>query len=113
MSFVVGGRARLVIDDGPFAGVEAECDAITGWPVYAATLALVAAYSHAEGEALIGPIKKLYEFVEPNARLTWNLVDPRGPVPPTVGGMLRLPVPLMFQLIDLWTETYAESTPEE
>lgn len=110
MAFQVGERASLVIDDGPWTGVTCDVDTIDSLPTYQLTLFLADTYAKAEG---MGPglaaLRALYEHFASLARPVWNVVNPRGPVPPTVAGMLVIPIPLVIALIDLWTETYEVS----
>lgn len=50
----------------------------------------------------------MYELYLSEARPQWNLVDQRGPVPTTLSGMLRQPVPLMHKLYAMWLATYPD-----
>ena len=108
--FRIGDRATLVIDEGPWSGVSCQVDTIDSLPMYQLTLSLAVAYNEAEG---MGPglaaLRSLYEHLERVGRPVWNVTNQRGPVPPTVGGMLLVPVPLVIALIDLWTDTYEVS----
>ena len=114
MAFIIGSRARLIVDDGDYAGVEAEFETINAFPVYYLVVGAAAAYAEAEGAAAeLEALNRLYELAADLGRPVWNITDPHGPIPATPTGMLRVPVPLMLQLVDLWTETFIQETPTE
>jgi hypothetical protein len=107
VSFVLGRRAVLEVEDGPYFGVSCEIDAIDSDAVLYMVVSLANAYGAAEGAAAeVAALRALYSFIESVGRPVWNLVDPKGPIPPDENGMLRVRTALMLRLVNLWTETY-------
>ena len=106
MPFVIGGRATLAIEDGPFAGVSCEVDTVNSTPIQFMALNRATAVSLADGGAeSVNALRELYDLFASLARPVWNLVDPVGPIPTTANGMLRVPEALMYALVDLWVDT--------
>jgi hypothetical protein len=102
-----GGRVPLVFEDGPYAGLQVEVEPITAWAVYRYAVGLVAGFfSATEPAAEFGALRATYEQFVTEAQPTWEIVDHRGPVPATTGGLLRLPLPLALRIVELWTETF-------
>jgi hypothetical protein len=105
--FVLGRRVTLEIEDGPYAGVTCDVDAIDSDAVLFIVVSLANGYGEAEGAAAqVAALRSLFGYFEGIGRPVWNLVDPKGPVPATESGMLTVRVALMLRLLNLWTDTY-------
>lgn len=102
----IGERRALKFAD-PYEGVECEVDTLNAYPIYALVVAETQVVLEAEdvGRRLAG-LRELYRTVEAQARPVWNLVEGTLAIPATAVGMLRVPVPLMLRLVDLWTDTF-------
>lgn len=110
---IIGQRAATLVDEGPFAGTYAVVDQIVAWPVYTVAIARIKAFIDAATAAdEITTLRSMYEWYVGQARPAWNIEEPRGPVPPTTVGMLRLPVPLARLLYELWLETFPSDEPD-
>lgn len=95
--------SRIKLDlDGPSVEVER----IHSWAVQYQTnrlydALLAAKTSDAEYAALLPLIERFVTEAQP----TWEISDPRGVVPCTPLGMLRLPIRLTLQMIEGWLNT--------
>ena len=109
-----GGRVPLVFDDGPFAGLRVEVEPISSWSVYRYAVTSVAAFFAAPGpEAEFAALRVAFGLFVDEAQPTWEIVNHKGPVPPTEAGMLRLPLALGLALCEQWTDTYVGVEEEE
>ena len=95
-------RTSVTVEDGPTVEVQP----IGAWPLYRTAVGLVSAFLAAKPEAESAALRELYAFFVAEGQPTWEIVDHRGPIPPTPDGMLRLPLPVAFGMIDGWTSAY-------
>jgi hypothetical protein len=95
-------RTSITVEDGPTAEVQP----IGAWPIYRTAVGLVAAFYAAPPTGEITALRELYAFFVAEGQPTWEIVDHHGPVFPTPEGMLRLPLPVAFGLIDGWTSLF-------
>lgn len=113
MPFVIGGRVSLTVDEGTYAGASCDVDTIDSQPLRQLVAfrvnALLAAAPGSPDE--LAALQSLYAFVEAHARPVWNLVNAKGPVPATAGGMLLVPVPLLLAFVDQWADTFPTEEP--
>ena len=79
-----------------------EVQPIGAWPIYRTAVGLVAAFYAAAPAGEITALRELYAFFVAEGQPTWEIVDHRGSIPPTPEGMLRLPLPVAFGMIDGW-----------
>lgn len=102
-----GGRADLVFEEGPYAGLRVEVERIGAWPVYRAAVGLgTAFFAASDSAAEFSALRTLYALFVSEAAPSWDIEDHRGRVPATAEGMLRLPVTLTLRLCELWAETF-------
>jgi hypothetical protein len=102
-----GGRVELPIE-GQLEGLRVEVEPIGAWAIYRAAVSLVALFFAADGPAAeFAALRDLNAFFVDEAQPTWDIVDHRGPVPATAQGMLRLPLALVLNLVNGWTDTLA------
>lgn len=101
-----GGRVPLSVDG--YDGLQVEVEPIGAWPVYRAAVELSAAFFAAESgtAAEFDALLSLYGHFLIEAQPTWDIVDHRGSVAPTLAGMLRLPVPLAVGLAADWSALF-------
>lgn len=99
---IPGGRVTLDLD-GPSIEVEQLVSPTVGFLVRAELAAFLEAKDEAGRIAALGPICERF-VVE--AQPTWEIVDHRGPILPTVAGMLRLdPLRIVLPAVMAWVET--------
>lgn len=109
-----GGRVPLTIETGAYAGLSVTVEPIGSWVVYRLVVGRAAAFFAADGPAAeLRALSELYAAVIAEAQPAWDIEDHRGQIPPTLNGMLRLPLPLGLQLFDLWTDTFVSIAEEE
>lgn len=94
------GRVSLTIEDGPAV----EVVGIGAWPIYHAAAGLVSAYLAKEDD--IGAYREALAFFLVEAQPAFTVADHRGPIPPTLAGMLRLPVPIALGWVIEWAGTF-------
>ena len=83
-----------------------EVTPIVAWAVAFRASELAAAYYTATaGKPELAALEALYGHFLIEAQPQWDIVDHRGPVLPTTGGMLRLPVDLALGLVNEWVAT--------
>lgn len=101
---IPGGRVPLDLH-GPTVEVERLVAPVTSYLVRAG----IAGFLVAKDEtARLTALNAIYERFVPEAQPTWDLIDHRGPILPTVGGMLRLdPLALGLPIVYAWLETMA------
>lgn len=99
-------RLTLTVDDG----LAVEVERVASWAIVQTAARLAASFASAKGAAELGALRDLYEFFVAEAQPTWDLMDHRGPIQPTAGGMLRLPIALGLALVEGWAGTL-EPTP--
>ena len=94
----------LVLDEPPYAGAEIEVRLGVGLGVYARARTWLGRFRDAEagGDEEQAAIEAVYSLFVDEALLAWNLIDHRGPVPPTTEGMLRLPLLLGLEIVSTW-----------
>lgn len=98
---------RLPTERVPVASEDltAEVTRCASWPIQQNAVRLWAAFLRATGQAELTALRELFEFFVAEAQPTWDLVDHRGAVPPTVGGMLRVNHLHALGLVLAWTQT--------
>jgi hypothetical protein len=95
-------RITVEMPDGPTIEVER----LGSWPLQQQGAALALACLTAKaGNAQLAALHEAYAFFVAEAQPTWDLMDHRGPIPPLVGGLLRLPHLLALALIEGWLDT--------
>ena len=99
---IPGGRVTLDLD-GPSVEVEQLASPTVGFLARAE----LAAFLEAKDEASrITALRPICERFVTEAQPTWEIVDHRGPILPTVAGMLRLdPLKLALPMVMAWIET--------
>lgn len=100
-------RVPLAIEDGPTIEVER----VGSLLVQQQAVGLSLAFYAAKPAGQIAALRAAYEFFVVEAQPTWEIVDHRGPVLPTVGGLLRLDPALGLAFIEAWCATLP--VPEE
>jgi len=94
-------RVAITVDD-----LTIEVERVTSWPIQQNAVRLWAAYQAAKpGNPEIVALRDLYECFVDEAQPTWDLVDHRGPIAQSVGGMFRLPVDLGLRFVGGWADT--------
>ena len=103
----LGQRATTIIDDGEYAGHQAVVDQIIAWPLFALAANRGAAFLAATTpDAELAALRAMIELYVARARPQWNLDDGR-PVPVVVAEILvRVPVPLITTLYELWLDSF-------
>lgn len=94
-------RVPIEIEDGPTVEVEKIGLELT----FRTAVGLASAYLEARD---IKTLRAAYRCFVYEAQPTWDIVDHHGPVPQTVAGMLRLPVPMGIAFIHAWASTFIE-----
>ncbi len=85
--------------------LSAEVTRCASWPIQQNAIRLWAAFHRATGAVELPALRDLYEFFVDEAQPTWDILDHRGPVPPTVAGLLRLNHLHVAGLIVEWAQT--------
>lgn len=100
---------RVLLDvEGPSVEVER----IGAWPIHRTALSLMSAFMRAtEPGPELAALAELYPFFLGEAQPVWDIADHRGPVPVSVVGMYRLPIPLALRIVDGWLETFEPDKP--
>lgn len=94
-------RVPITVDD-----LTIEVASILAWPIAFSVSSLVAVYEAAtNGSAEVVALRDLYGTFLEEAQPTWDLIDHRGPIAPTLAGMWRLPLPVALGLIGAWLAT--------
>lgn len=94
-------RVPVTLDD-----LTIEVAPILAWPIAFSVSRLIAVYEAAtEGSAEVVALRDLYGTFLEEAQPTWDLIDHRGPIAPTLAGMWRLPLPVALGLIGAWLTT--------
>lgn len=96
-------RVTLNIEDGPAVEVEKVATDL----VYQQAVGLTSAVF---GDGGIKALADLYSLFVNEGQPTWEIIDHRGPVPATLGGMLRLPTKLALDIALEWAGTYIEKS---
>lgn len=99
-------RITLTVEDG----LAIEVERVTSWAIVQTASQLAASFANAKGAAQLPALRDLYAFFVAEAQPTWDLTDHRGPILPTAGGMLRLPLAFGLALVEGWAGTL-EPTP--
>jgi hypothetical protein len=82
---------------------------IASSPLWGEAVRLASAWAAAKSTAAqIDALRDMAAFFVAEAQPTWAIVDQRGAVPPTVGGVLRLADTLQLALFSEWTDTIRE-----
>lgn len=100
---------RLPSERVPLAlnGPSVEVERIASWAIRQYAAALATAFYAADGPAAeYSALEKMYGLFMVEAQPTWDIVDHRGPVPVTPAGMMRLPLPLAFEVYEQWSATF-------
>ena len=97
-------RVTLTIEDGPTVEVEK----VHADLIYQHAVGLTSAFLSAKPEKQTAPLQDLYSFFVKEAQPTWEIVDHRGPIAPSVEGMYRLPVTLGVSIVMEWAGTFIE-----
>lgn len=93
-------RATLVIDEGPWTGVEVEINAAAGPLVRSQIVALLAQRETETDEEQIARGRELFALLETRVILGWNVEDHKGtPIPATSEGFALVPPELMATVI--------------
>jgi hypothetical protein len=96
-------RVPLDIEDGPTVEVErVAADLLYQHAMGLASAYLSAKSDKAKSEALL----ELYGFFVAEAQPTWEIIDHRGPIAPTVAGTMRLPAALGVDIVLEWLGTH-------
>jgi hypothetical protein len=103
-----GGRSTLT----PVEGCDVEVTALVVWPLYQTAVGLAAAYFGAPAAGEYAALERLYGFFCIEAQPTWAIVDHRGAIPATPAGMMRLPIPLAFEMIEQWSAAFVAAPAE-
>jgi hypothetical protein len=98
----LGERVRLDLPE-PYQTATVEVDRVVSQNVAAGAIALASAFEAAEAQ--MEALAALFAYVISEARPTWDLVEPRGAVPVTPSGFLRLPTDLAFAIFEGWLDT--------
>lgn len=86
-----------------------EVSRIASYPLWVQGVRLASAWAASKSDAqTIDTLGECYAFFVAEAQPTWQIVDHRGPVAPTLGGMYRLPLELGMGLYSAWTDTIRE-----
>lgn len=108
MAYVLPGSRVLLDLDGP----SVEVDQVLSETIHLLGIVrLGKLLGSRTPEAKIAAKTELYELVAQEARPTWDIIDHRGPVPPTSTGMLRLPDEIGLVIVTGWLDTLP--VPEE
>lgn len=102
-----GERVPVVIDEGPFAGASCEVTRIESWLMQQTAARLLAAFlavPESQPAKQIEALSELLPVFVAEAQPSWDLSDHRGPIPPTLSGLWRLPLPLALRFIDEWVD---------
>jgi hypothetical protein len=97
-------RVTITIEDGPTVEVEK----VSADLIYQRAVGLASAFFAAKPAAQPAALAELYGFFIAEAQPTWEIIDHRGPVLPTVAGMLRLPSAIGVDICLEWASTYIE-----
>lgn len=94
-------RVQVTVED-----LTVEVSSVVAWPIAHTTAKLYAAYEEAAaGDAELTALRALYEYFVLEAQPTFDAEDHRGRISPTPVGLLRLPLNLVFGLINEWLST--------
>lgn len=96
-------RVSVTIEDGPTVEVER----IGVELVFSAAVGLSSAFTAKRDTNHLRP---LYRYFLAEAQPTWEILDHKGPVYPTVDGMLRMPLDLALGIVSGWLGTFIEQT---
>lgn len=99
----LGERVRLDLPE-PYSGATVEVDSVVSRVIAMQAVALASAFLSG-GESEFAAMSATFEMIVAEARPTWDIVDHKGPVPVTVAGFMRLPMPLALAIFDGWTDT--------
>lgn len=105
------GRVTIEVDG--YDGLQVEVTPIGAWPIYRAAVVLSSAFYAAEAgtAAEFDALRAVYTHFLFEGQPTWEIVDHRGVVPPTVAGMMRLPLPLALGMVTDWTVAFTAEPP--
>jgi len=106
----LGERLRLDLDP---PGATVEVDTVVSAVIAARAIGLVEAFGAAEGADDLAALAALYAFIVEEARPSWDFVDHRGPIPATVDGFQRLPLPIALTIVDRWVATLPAAAPSD
>ena len=111
--FVMTGQpVTLLIDEGPYSGVQAEVRTDLPYGTYRAVLSAIVEFQQTpngspEEEAALW---KGWDLFASKVLIGWNIEDADGPIPPA-SAPERLSVSFIVQVIALWSEVMSGTPP--